>query len=71
LLAKIQERRGGNQKVQLISAKPHGVDPRVLVITRGDAAIGEDRVTLGKIIEESRVRRVEEKTQDFDPNKEK
>jgi hypothetical protein len=34
-------------------------------------AIGEDRMTLGKITEESRVRRVAKKTQEFDPKKEK
>jgi hypothetical protein len=70
LLAKLQERRGGNQQVQLISAEPHREDPRV-IITRGGTIIGEDRVTLGKDIEESRVRRVAEKTQVFDPRKEK
>jgi hypothetical protein len=47
------------------------VDPRVTVITRGGAAIGEDKVTPRKITEESRVRRVAEKTQEFDPKKEK
>jgi hypothetical protein len=61
LLAKLQERRGGNQQVQLISAKPRGVDPRVVVITRGGASIGEDRVTPGNITEESRVRKAAEK----------
>jgi hypothetical protein len=35
LLAKLQETRGGNQQVQLISAEPHGEDPRVVVITIG------------------------------------
>jgi hypothetical protein len=43
LLAKLQERRGGNQQVQLISAEPHGEDPRVIVITRGGTVTGEDR----------------------------
>jgi hypothetical protein len=71
LLAKLQERRGGNQQAQLISAEPHGVDPRVIIITRGGAAIGEERVTPWKIIEELGVRRVVEKTQEFDPKKEK
>jgi hypothetical protein len=41
MLAKLHERRGGNQQVQLISVEPHGEDPRVIVITRGGAAIGE------------------------------
>jgi hypothetical protein len=71
LLAKLQERRGGNQQVQLISAEPPRVDLRVVVITRGGAATGEDRVTTGKTTEESRVRRAAEKTQEFDPRKEK
>ena len=71
LLAKCQERQGGNQQVQLISAEPRGVDPRFVVITRGGAATGEDKVTPGKITEESRVRRVVEKTHEFDPKKEK
>jgi hypothetical protein len=71
LLAKLQERQGGNQQVQLISAEPRGKDPRVVVITRGGTVTGEDRVTPGKTTEESRVRRVVEKTQVFDPRKEK
>jgi hypothetical protein len=71
MLAKLQERRGGNQKVQLISAEPRGVDPRVVVITRGGAATGEGKVTPGKITEELRVRKAAEKTQEFDPKKER
>jgi hypothetical protein len=47
------------------------VDPRVVVITRGRVAIGEDRVTPTKTTEESRFRRVVEKTQELDPRKEK
>jgi hypothetical protein len=47
------------------------VDPRVAVITRGGTSTGEDRVTPGKATEESRVRRAIEKTQEFDPRKEK
>jgi hypothetical protein len=46
-------------------------DPIFDVITRGDTVIGEDRVTPGKTTEESGVRRVTEKTQLFDPRKEK
>jgi hypothetical protein len=71
LLAKLQERRGGNQQVQLILAKPHGVDPIFVVITRGGTAIGDDIVTPGKTTEESKVRRAAEKTQEFEPRKEK
>jgi len=51
LLAKIQERRGGNQQVKLISGEPRGEDPRVVVITRVGIVTGEDRVTPGKIVE--------------------
>jgi hypothetical protein len=71
LLAKIQEQRGGNQQVHLIIVEPHGVDPRVFFITRGGASTGEDKVTLGKTIEQSGARKATEKTQEFDPNKEK
>jgi hypothetical protein len=70
LLDKLQERRGGNQQVQLITVEPRGVDPRVIVITRGGAATGEDKVTPGKITEQSGVRKGVEKTQDFDPKRE-
>jgi hypothetical protein len=47
LLAKLQERRGPQQnlKVKLIYVEPRGVDPRVIVITRGGVGIGEDRAT--------------------------
>jgi hypothetical protein len=45
-------------------------DPKFF-ITRGGTTIGDDRVTPGKTIEESRVRRAAEKTQEFDPRKEK
>jgi hypothetical protein len=71
LLSKLQERRGGNKQVLLISAEPRGVDPRVIVITRGGASTGEDRVTPWKTTKESRVIRAAEKTQEFDPRKEK
>jgi hypothetical protein len=57
LLAKVQERRGGNKQVQLISAKPCGEELRVIVITRGGAVTGEDRVTPGKTIDGSGIRR--------------
>jgi hypothetical protein len=48
LLVKLQERKGGNQQVQLISVEPHREDPKVVVITRGGTIIGEERVILGK-----------------------
>jgi hypothetical protein len=71
LLAKLQERRGGNQKVQLISVEPHGENPKLVFITRGGVVTREDRVTPGKNTEESGVRKVAEKTQEFDPKREK
>jgi hypothetical protein len=42
MLANLQERRGPQQnpQIQLIKEEPHGVVPRVVVITRGGAAIG-------------------------------
>jgi hypothetical protein len=72
LLAKLQERRGPQQnpQIQLIKEEPHGVDPRVIVITRGGIVKGEDRVIQGKTIDESGVKKSTEKTQVFDPNKE-
>jgi hypothetical protein len=71
LLSKLQERRGGNQQVQLIPAKPRGEDPRVVVITRGGVVIGEDRVTLGKTTEGLGIRRFAERAQLFDPRRER
>jgi hypothetical protein len=71
LLAKLQEKRGGNQQIQLIKAEPLGEDPRVVVITRGGIVTGEDKVTQGKTTEESRVRKDTKKTQTFDAKKEK
>jgi hypothetical protein len=70
-LAKLQERRGGNQKVQLISVEPHDKYPRVIVITRGGVVRGEDRVTPGKTVEGSGIRNVVEKAQLFDPRRER
>jgi CRISPR/Cas system CSM-associated protein Csm2 small subunit len=57
--------------VQLIYVEPHREDPRVVVITRGGTATGEDRMTQGKIAEDSGLRKDVEKTQDFDANKER
>jgi hypothetical protein len=71
LLDKLQERRRGNPQVKLISAEPHREDPKVFVITRGGIFTREDRVTPGKTTEESGVRRVAEKKQEFDLRKEK
>jgi hypothetical protein len=71
LLTKLQERRGGNPQVQLISAKPRKEDPRVIVITRGGIATGEYRMTPIKTTDESGVRRTTEKIPEFDPRREK
>jgi hypothetical protein len=57
--------------VQLIYVEPRGEDPRVIVITRGVDVTEEDRVTQGNTTEESGVKKVAEKTQVFDANKEK
>jgi hypothetical protein len=71
LLSKLQERRGGNQQVQLITIEPHGIDPIFVSITRGGTATREDRVTPGKTTKQSGVIKVVEKTQEFDPKREK
>jgi hypothetical protein len=54
--------------VQLIYAEP-GEYPRVVVITRGGNVTGEDKLTQGKITEDSRIRKAAEKTQAFDVKK--
>jgi hypothetical protein len=51
--------------------KPHGEDPRLIVITRGGTTIGEYRVTLGKTTDGSGIIRAAEKAQLFDPRREK
>jgi hypothetical protein len=71
MLAKLQEIRRGDQKVQLIMEKPHGSDPIVAIITREGTATGEDKVTPGKTTEQSGVIKAAEKTQEFDPKREK
>jgi hypothetical protein len=55
----------------LIKEEPHGEDPRVIFITRGGVATGEDRMTQGKTTEDSGIRKVAEKTQTFDAKKER
>jgi hypothetical protein len=57
--------------VQLIYTKPHGADPRVVVISRGGIVTGEDRVIQGKTIEDSGVIKAMEKTQNFHAKKER
>ena len=71
LLAKLQERRGGNQQVQLILVEPCKEDPRVTFITRGGTIIGEDRVTLGKTAKGSGIIRDAEKAQLFIPRRDR
>jgi hypothetical protein len=48
--------------VQPIYVEPRGEEPRFIFITRGGFVTGEDRVTQGKTIEESGIRKVVEKT---------
>jgi hypothetical protein len=55
----------------LISEEPRGEESIVVVITRGGIVTGEDRVTLGKTTEGSGIIRVAEKTQLFDPRRER
>jgi hypothetical protein len=57
--------------VQLIYVDPHGGDPRVIVITRGGVATGEDIMTQGKLAEDLGIRKATEKTQAFNANKER
>jgi hypothetical protein len=70
LLAKIKERREGNQQVQLISFEPRGEDPRVVFIDRG-IVTREDRVTLGNTTEGLGIRRAAQMAQLFDPRRER
>jgi hypothetical protein len=73
LLAKLQERRGPQQNLQvkLIYVEPHREDPRVVFITRGGDITGEDRMTQGKNTEDSGIGKDTEKTQTFDARKER
>jgi hypothetical protein len=73
LLAKLQERQGPQQnlQVQLIYDEPHGEDPRVPVITRGGVVIGEYKPTQGNTTEDLGIRKATEKTQMFDARKER
>jgi hypothetical protein len=73
MLAKLQERRGPQQNLQvkLIYAEPCGKDPRVIGITRGGVVTVEDRLTQGKNTKDSRIWKATEKTQMFDAKKER
>jgi hypothetical protein len=73
LLAKLQERRGPQQNLQvkLIYVEPRRADPRVIVITRGGTATGGDKETQGKTADDRGVRKATEKTPMFDAKKER
>jgi hypothetical protein len=55
----------------LIYAEPGEEDPRFVVITRGGAITGEDKMIQGKTTEDSGIRKAAEKTQTFDAKKER
>jgi hypothetical protein len=71
LLAKIQERRGPQQNLQvkLIYDEPYGEYPRVIVFIRGGIFMGEEILAQGKTTEDLGVRKDIEKTQTFDTKK--
>jgi hypothetical protein len=71
LLAKLQERQGGTQQVQLILVETCNEEPRFIGITRGGVVTKEDRVTPGKTTDGSRIRRASDKALLFDPRMEK
>jgi hypothetical protein len=55
----------------MIYVEPRGNEPRVIVITQGGTAIGEDREAQGKNADGHGVIKDEEKTQAFDAKKER
>ena len=55
----------------MIYAEPHGADPRVVVITRGGLATGEDKAAQGKTKNDHGVRKDIEMTPTFDAKKER
>ena len=55
----------------MIYAEPCGEEPRVVVITRGGVATGEDRATQGRIENDHGFRKAIEKTPTFDAKKER
>jgi hypothetical protein len=55
----------------MIYVEPQREDPRVVVITRGGVFTGDDRMTQGKTIEDSRIRKSTQKTQTFDAKRER
>jgi hypothetical protein len=72
-LAKLQEKQGPQlkPKIQLIKVEPHEEDPRVVVITKGGATTGDDRMAQGKTAKDSGIRKATENTQTFDAKKER
>ena len=57
--------------MQLIYVEPHGAYPRVIFITRGGAATGEDKVAQGNTVDDHRFRKATETTPTFDAKKER
>jgi hypothetical protein len=57
--------------VQLIYDEPHGIDPRVILITRGGTVEREDKVTQEKTTKDLGVRKVAKNTQTFDATTER
>jgi hypothetical protein len=55
----------------LIYVEPRREDPNFIFITRGGTAIGEDRMTQGKIAKDSGIRKATEKTRTFNAKKER
>jgi hypothetical protein len=70
-LEKLKEKGAGNQQVKLILVEPCREHPRVIFITRGGIVTGEDRVNSKNTTKGSWIIRDIEKTQLFDPRKEK
>jgi hypothetical protein len=48
--------------VQLIYVEPRREESKFVVITRGGATTGEDRMTQGNIVEDSGIRKATKKT---------
>jgi hypothetical protein len=57
--------------VQLVYDEPRGENPRFIVIKKGGIVTRDEKITQGKIIEDSGIRKATEKTQMFDENKER
>jgi hypothetical protein len=57
--------------VKLIYVEPRGADPRVVVITLGGTATGEDKAAQGKTTDDHGVRKATKKTPMFNAKKER